>query len=109
MTYFLGIDVGRAHTVAAVARPGGTIATVDLGDGDAVASVLHLGIDGAVAAGETAEWWALTEPERVARAFAGRVGDVPAVVLAGEPYDAEELTAWLDHRRLTTAPEDPAR
>ena len=95
MTYYLGIDVGRAHTVAAVARPGGTIATVDLGDGDAVASVLHLGIDGAVAVGETAEWWALTEPERVARAFAGRVGDVPAVVLAGEPYDAEELTAWL--------------
>ena len=95
MTYFLGIDVGPAHTVAAVARPGGTIATVDLGDGDAVASVLHLGIDGAVAVGETAEWWALTEPERVARAFAGRVGDVPAVVLAGEPYDAEELTAWL--------------
>ena len=32
---------------------------------------------------------------RVARAFAGRVGEVPPVVLAGEPFTADELTAWL--------------
>ncbi len=102
MRYFLGIDVGAVRTVAAVARSGSdggdTVDTVDLGDGDGrggVASVLHLGDDGTLAVGAAARARASTEPDRVAEGFPGRGGDGGPMLLAGEPWAPEELTAWL--------------
>jgi hypothetical protein len=101
MGYFLGIDVGAVRTVAAVARAGpddDAVDTVDLGDGDGrggVASVLHLGRDGALAVGAAAQARASTEPDRVVEGFPGRVGDGRPMLLAGEPWAPEELTAWL--------------
>jgi hypothetical protein len=102
MGYFLGIDVGAARTVAAVARSGNdgdAVDTVDLGDGDGraggVASVLHLGEDGTLAVGAAARARASTEPGRVVDGFPGRVGDGRPMLLAGEPWAPEELTAWL--------------
>ena len=96
--YFLGIDLGASRTVAAVAWAANDGAeTVDLGDGEGegVASVLHLGADGALAVGAAARGWALTEPDRVVEGFPGRIGDDDPMLLAGEPWAPEELTAWL--------------
>ena len=97
MSYVLGIDVGAARTSAAVARPGSdNVEPVDLGDGGCgVASVLHLGADGSLDVGAAAERWADGEPERVVRGFPGRIGDDVPMLLAGEPWAPEELTAWL--------------
>ena len=97
MTYHLGIDVGAARTSAAVARAGADdVEPVDLGDGGCgVASVLHLGADGSLDVGEAAERWADDEPDRVVRGFPGRIGDDVPMLLAGEPWAPEELTAWL--------------
>ncbi|MBL8926658.1 MAG: hypothetical protein JNM77_10505 [Pseudonocardia sp.] len=97
MSYVLGIDVGAARTSAAVARPGSdSVEPVDLGDGGCgVASVLHLGADGSLDVGEAAERWADGEPERMVRGFPGRIGDDVPMLLAGEPWAPEELTAWL--------------
>ena len=97
MTYYLGIDVGAARTSAAVARAGSDdVEPVDLGDGGCgVASVLHLGADGSLDVGEAAERWADDEPDRVVRGFPGRIGDDVPMLLAGEPWAPEELTAWL--------------
>jgi hypothetical protein len=97
VSYLLGIDVGTARTSAAVVRlPADDVETVDLGDGDGVASVLHIGADGTLHVGEVAEEWARTEPERVVGGFAQRIGDAsPPMLLAGEPWAPEELTAWL--------------
>ena len=97
MSYLLGIDAGSSRTSAAVVRlPAGDVETVDLGDGDGVAPVLHLGTDGILDVGRTAEEWARTEPERVVGGFAQRIGEpTPPILLAGEPWAPEELTAWL--------------
>ena len=96
MGYFLGIDLGASRTVAAVARAGNDAAeTVDLGDGEGVASVLHLGEDGALAVGAAARRRALTEPDRAVEGFPARIGDTDPMLLAGEPWAPEELTAWL--------------
>src|SRR5689334_24858631 len=102
MAYFLGIDVGAARTVAAVARPGeGDVETVDFGErGEAgeplegIASVLHLGADGVLAVGAAAQERMPREPDRVVAGFPGQIGD-DAMLLAGEPWAPEELTAWL--------------
>ena len=96
MGYFLGIDVGAARTVAAVARPGtDAVETVDLGDGDGVGSVLHLAEDGTLTVGDAAQERGREEPDRVVEGFPGRIGDGEPLLLAGEPWAAEELTAWL--------------
>ena len=97
MTYYLGIDVGAARASAAVARAGSDdVEPVDLGDGGCgVASVLHLGADGSLDVGVAAERWADDEPDRVVRGFPGRIGDDVPMLLAGEPWAPEELTAWL--------------
>ena len=97
VTYYLGIDVGAARTSAAVARAGSDdVEPVDLGDGGCgVASVLHLGADGSLDVGVAAERWADDEPDRVVRGFPGRIGDDVPMLLAGEPWAPEELTAWL--------------
>ncbi|MGZ8751123.1 MAG: hypothetical protein ACXWYP_09645 [Pseudonocardia sp.] len=97
MNYYLGIDVGAARASAAVARAGSDdVEPVDLGDGGCgVASVLHLGADGGLDVGVAAERWADDEPDRVVRGFPGRIGDDVPMLLAGEPWAPEELTAWL--------------
>lgn len=97
MTYYLGIDIGAARTSAAVARAGADeVEPVDLGDGGCgVASVLHLGADGSLDVGQAAEDHADDDPDRVVRGFPGRIGDDVPMLLAGEPWAPEELTAWL--------------
>ena len=57
--------------------------------------MLHLGADGSLDVGAAAERWADGEPDRVVRGFPGRIGDDVPMLLAGEPWAPEELTAWL--------------
>jgi len=97
VTYYLGIDVGAARASAAVARADADdVEPVDLGDGGCgVASVLYLGADGSLDVGTAAERWADDEPDRIVRGFPGRIGDDVPMLLAGEPWAPEELTAWL--------------
>ncbi|HEV3360351.1 MAG TPA: Hsp70 family protein [Pseudonocardiaceae bacterium] len=99
MPYVLGIDVGTNHTTAAISRldepAADAVEIVRLSRSRALSSVLHLAEDGSIAVGDAAEQWAAGQPERVARGFVRRVGDDVPVLLAGEQYSAQELTAML--------------
>ncbi|HXV94506.1 MAG TPA: Hsp70 family protein [Pseudonocardia sp.] len=97
MSYLLGIDLGTTRTSAAIARGGarpGEIEVVSLGDrASAVPSVLFLAPDGSFLVGEHAERRAVTDPDRVVREFKRRIGDPTPVVVAGQPWSAQDLSA----------------
>ncbi|HZS21277.1 MAG TPA: Hsp70 family protein, partial [Pseudonocardiaceae bacterium] len=96
MGYWLGIDVGGTATAAALCRGDGPAEVVALGSGSAtVPSVLYLGDQGQVVVGKAAQRWALTDPDRVVRAFTGRIGDEVPMVIGGHAYTAAQLTAML--------------
>ena len=99
MPYVLGIDVGTNHTTAAISRLDGPAADaveiVRLSRTGALSSVLHLAEDGSIAVGDAAEQWAAGQPERIARGFVRRIGDEVPVLVAGEQFTAQELTAML--------------
>ncbi|HEX5813500.1 MAG TPA: Hsp70 family protein [Pseudonocardia sp.] len=98
MSYQLGIDFGTTFTAAVVRRAEGTGDTevVPLGGrGGAVSSVLHLARDGRVTVGEAAASLAGIDPTRVVRDLKRRVGDAAPVMLGGQPWAAEELSARL--------------
>jgi actin-like ATPase involved in cell morphogenesis len=93
--YELGIDLGTTFTAAAVRR-GERIDIVPLGSrGPVIPSVVFLGADDTVLAGEAAQRRALTEPTRVAREFKRRLGDPLPIIVAGVPHSAESLSAQL--------------
>ncbi|HJP80078.1 MAG TPA: Hsp70 family protein [Pseudonocardiaceae bacterium] len=99
MPYVLGIDVGTNHTTAAISRldeqAADAVEIVRLSRSRGLPSVLHLAEDGSIAVGDAAEQWAAGQPERIARGFVRRVGDDVPVLVAGEQYTAQELTAML--------------
>ena len=103
MPYVLGIDVGTNHTTAAISRldagaadtAADAVEIVRLSRSRALSSVLYLAEDGSIAVGDAAEQWAAGQPERIARGFVRRVGDDVPVLVAGEQYTAQELTAML--------------
>jgi molecular chaperone DnaK (HSP70) len=99
MPYVLGIDVGTNHTTAAISRldepAADAVEIVRLSRSRALPSVLYLAEDGSVAVGDAAEQWAAGQPERIARGFVRRVGDDVPVLVGGEQYTAQELTAML--------------
>jgi molecular chaperone DnaK (HSP70) len=100
MSYWLGIDVGSAFTVAAICREeSGRRAlpeVVPLGGRSAfVSSVVYLGPDGQVVVGEAAERRAVTDPDRVVREFKRRVGDGVPMVLGGVSQSASQIAALV--------------
>ncbi|HEX3780335.1 MAG TPA: Hsp70 family protein [Pseudonocardiaceae bacterium] len=99
MPYVLGIDVGTSHTTAAISRldepAAGAVEIVRLSRSRSLASVLHLAEDGTVMAGDAAEARLAADPERIVRGFVRRVGDDVPVLVGGESYPAQELTAML--------------
>ncbi|MFC4943833.1 Hsp70 family protein [Pseudonocardia sp. GCM10023141] len=60
-----------------------------------VASVLFVEPDGTVVVGEVAQRRALTDPRRVVRGFQRRIGDPTPIVVAGQAWAPQELSAWL--------------
>ncbi|CUU59555.1 Hsp70 protein [Parafrankia irregularis] len=93
MAYALGIDVGTTFTAAAVWRDN-RAETVGLGDhSPVIPSVLFRREDGLMLVGAAAEARAVTEPDRVARAFKRRLGDDVPIWLGDTKVDATDLTA----------------
>lgn len=93
--YQLGIDVGTTYTAAAVAREGRT-EIFSLGDqAAAIPTVVFLGEGGDMVIGEGAARRAISDPDRVARAFKRRIGDQTPILLGGVPVSAESLIARM--------------
>lgn len=103
MAYVLGIDIGGTHVTAAVSvladgvwkRP----APVRLrGDTDEAPAVLHVDPEGALQVGDPAERGPVLRPGVVAREFAGRIGADAPVLLRGERWSPQTLTAIVARR-----------
>ncbi|MFJ6198938.1 Hsp70 family protein [Micromonospora sp. NPDC092111] len=96
MPYVLGIDIGSTNTAASVARRRGATwarpEVVALADGSpTVPSVLHLAADGALVVGEPGGG----DGSRTARGFVRRLGDDVPLLLGGEAFPPQALTAAL--------------
>jgi molecular chaperone DnaK (HSP70) len=103
VTYVLGIDIGGTHVTAAASRfVDGTWkrpAPVRLrGDTDEAPAVLHVGPDGGLQVGDPAERGPVLRPGVIAREFAGRIGADAPVLLRGERWSPQTLTAIVARR-----------
>jgi actin-like ATPase involved in cell morphogenesis len=95
VSFQVGIDLGTTFTAAAVHRDGAaTIFTLGSRSA-AIPSVVLLREDGAFLTGVAAERRAMSEPERVIREFKRRLGDPTPILVAGQPFTAEQLSAKL--------------
>ncbi len=95
MGYRLGVDVGTTFTAAAVDDGSGP-RMVGLGNRALqVPSVVFLQADGTFLFGEAAERRGSLEPARVVREFKRRFGDTVPILVAGQPFSPQALTARL--------------
>ncbi len=95
MGYRLGVDLGTTFTAAATDDGSGAV-MVGLGDRALqVPSVVLLQDDGTFLYGEAAERRARTEPERAVREFKRRIGDTVPVLVGGQPFSPQALSARL--------------
>jgi molecular chaperone DnaK (HSP70) len=95
MGYRLGVDLGTTFTAAAVDDGGGP-AMLGLGNRAlTVPSVAFLTAEGDFLFGEAAERRASADPARCAREFKRRIGDAVPLLLAGQPFSAQSLSAKL--------------
>jgi actin-like ATPase involved in cell morphogenesis len=95
MGYRLGVDLGTTFTAAAV--DDGTGPTV-LGLGNralTVPSVVYLSPDGTWLFAEAADRRADSDPSRSAREFKRRIGDNVPILVAGQPFSPQALSAKL--------------
>ena len=95
MQYGLGVDLGTTSTVAAVQRTGPEAARlVQLGSSSySVPSVVAIGADGGLLAGDAAERRALTHPSSIVREFKRRFGDPAPIVVDGQVFSPDALMA----------------
>ncbi len=95
MQYGLGVDLGTSSTVAAVRRPGAEEARlVQLGSSSySIPSVVAIGADGTLLAGEAAERRAATNPTSAVREFKRRFGDPAPIVVEGQVFTPDALMA----------------
>ncbi|MDR7279075.1 Hsp70 family protein [Catenuloplanes atrovinosus] len=103
MAYVLGIDIGGTHVTAAIGRlvdgSWKRPAPVRLrGDSDEAPAVLHVDPDGSLQVGDPAERGPVLRPGVVAREFAGRIGADAPVLLRGERWSPQTLTAIVARR-----------
>ena len=95
MGYRLGVDVGTTFTAAAVDDGSGP-RMVGLGNRALqVPSVVFLQADGTFLFGEAAERRGALEPARLVREFKRRFGDTVPILVAGQPFSPQALTARL--------------
>jgi actin-like ATPase involved in cell morphogenesis len=105
MGYRLGVDLGTTFTAAAVDDGTGP-AMVGLGNRAlTVPSVLFLAPDGTMLVGEPADRRAPTDASRTAREFKRRIGDPVPVLLGGQPFSPQSLSAKLLSWVVTLATE----
>jgi actin-like ATPase involved in cell morphogenesis len=95
MGYRLGVDLGTTFTAAAV-DDGTSPAMLGLGNRAlTVPSVVFLSPDGTFLFGEAAERRATRDPSRSAREFKRRIGDTVPILLDGQPFSPQALSARL--------------
>ena len=95
MGYRLGVDLGTTFTAAAV-DDGTSPAMLGLGNRAlTVPSVVFLSPDGTFLFGEAAERRATGDPSRSAREFKRRIGDTVPILLDGQPFSPQALSARL--------------
>lgn len=95
MGYRLGVDLGTTYTAAAIDDGSGP-AMVGLGNRAlTVPSAVYLSADGSFLFGEAAARRASREPGRTALEFKRRVGDTVPILLAGQPFSPQALSAKL--------------
>ena len=95
LTYRLGVDLGTTFTAAAV--DDGTGPTM-LGLGNralTVPSVVYLDPDGTFLFGEAADRRARDDASRAAREFKRRIGDTVPILVGGQPFSPQALSARL--------------
>ena len=103
--YALGVDLGTTYTCAAVADDGAPRVAQLTGTSHTIPSVVSVTDDGLLA-GEAAERRIISHPTATAREFKRRFGDPAPIVLDGQTYGADALTAALLRevvRRVETA------
>jgi len=98
MPYTVGIDIDSSRVVAAISRLGGSghgpVETMSLGAGEGpMPNVLYLDGDGYLIMGEAARHAGAADPDRVATGFHDRIGDDVPVILAGETFTPQSLSA----------------
>ena len=99
MAYRLGVDLGTTFTAAAVRRDGvSRMATLGVRQPE-MPSVVAVSKDG-VRVGDDAEYHGRTEPASIARFFKRRFADSTPLVVNGQPWSAEALSARLLRRVL---------
>ncbi|MBB2944647.1 YVTN family beta-propeller protein [Actinoplanes lutulentus] len=93
MGYNLGVDLGTTFVAAAIARDGRP-EMCTLGSQTMVSpAVVYFTEESRLAFGDAAERRALSQPDRVERAFKRRLGDPTPVVLGGVPHAVTALMA----------------
>jgi hypothetical protein len=107
MPYVLGIDIGRTRTCAAVRtlrdQQWSEPQAVPLGvQTPAAASALFLDDDGYLLTGDLAAQTGAAQPERLITGFHERIGDDVPMIVSGEPFSPESLSAvvvgWIVDR-----------
>lgn len=95
MTHHIGVDLGTTYTSAGVRDATGVRAAQLSGDSQVIPSVVAVKDDGEVLVGEVAERRAAQDPSRVVREFKRRFGDAAPIVIGGEAYGADDLSAMM--------------
>src|SRR5262245_47281926 len=96
MGYRLGIDLGTTYTSAAVLVAESLPTMVGLENRTMqVPYVFLLQPAGQSLVAESAERRGITSPSRVAREFKRRIGDPAPLLVAGTPFQAQDLQARL--------------
>ncbi len=99
MGYRLGVDLGTTFTAAAIRRDGvSRMATLGLRQSEMPSVVAVTGAD--VRVGDDAEYYGRTEPASVVRFFKRRFADSTPLVVNGQPWSAEALSARVLQRVL---------
>ncbi len=99
MGYRLGVDLGTTFTAAAIRQNGvSRMATLGLRQPEMPSVVAVTGAD--VRVGDDAEYYGRTEPASVARFFKRRFADSTPLVVNGQPWSAEALSARVLRRVL---------
>ena len=96
VAYTLGVDLGTTYTAAAVSDSANTRVVSLAHDRYAIPSVVAPPVQGSSAlVGSSALTVGATEPDRIAREFKRRFGDSTPMVVGGEQWLPEQLTAML--------------
>jgi molecular chaperone HscC len=91
----VGIDLGTTNSAAAIWRDGAPVMVPNALGEMLTPSAVSIGDDGAVLVGRAARDRMATHPDRTATSFKRRIGTREAVRLAGNSFDAEQLSALV--------------